>query len=130
MFTLYFDGCCKGNPGPGGAGAVIYQDDQEIATTMMSLGKVTNNEAEYQGLINGLKLALKKEITILDVKGDSVLVIKQMKKEYKVAAPNLIPMYKEATELANAFESISFSHVFRNENKRADKLANESLDGI
>ena len=127
-YKLYFDGCSKGNPGKAGAGAVIYKNNMEIFSISIFVGeKETNNVAEYTGLLIGLKEAVKLEIKDLVVNGDSQLVIKQMKGEYQVKAPNLIKLFTEAKQLEGEFEKIMFNHVYRTENKRADQLSNEGL---
>jgi ribonuclease HI len=127
-FVLFFDGCCKGNPGPGGAGAVIYNNGLEIWSDSVFVGKkVTNNIAEYTGLIIGLKQALKVGIKTLTVNGDSQLAIKQMNGLYKVSSENLIELYKTAKQLEKLFDSITFNHVYRKDNKRADELSNDGL---
>ena len=96
-YVMYFDGCSKSNPGPSGAGAVIYQDDIEIWGKAVYVGdKATNNVAEYSGLITGLEEANNMEISNLVVRGDSMLVIKQMKGEYKVKSLSLYPLYEKA----------------------------------
>lgn len=129
IYTLNFDGCSKGNPGKGGSGAVIYKDQQEIWAGAMFVGtNVTNNYAEYSGLILGLKKANEMQIKNLDVFGDSDLVIKQMNKIYKVKSPNIYPLYLEAISLAENFDEIIFTHVYRENNKRADELSNDGLD--
>jgi len=125
MYTLFFDGCSKGNPGRGGAGAVLYKDDIELESYSLYLGnKVTNNFAEYSGLILGLENVNRLQINSLHVKGDSLLVIRQMKGEYKVNA-TLKPLYQRAKELT--CKEITFTHVFRAENKRADQLSNDAI---
>lgn len=127
-YVLFFDGCCKGNPGPGGAGAVIYNNGIEIWADSAFVGKkVTNNIAEYTGLIIGLKQALKVGIKNLTINGDSQLVIKQMNGVYKVSSENLVELYKTAKQLQQSFESISYNHVYRKDNKRADALSNDGL---
>ena len=127
-YVLFFDGCCKGNPGPGGAGAVLYKDKIEIWSDSIFVGKkVTNNIAEYTGLIIGLKQAIKVGIKNIKVNGDSQLVIKQMTGNYKVNSENLIELYKTAKQLEKSFDSISFNHVYRKDNKRADSLSNDGL---
>ena len=126
-YVLYFDGCAKGNPGFAGAGAVMYKDDKEIWSKSEYLEKQTNNYAEYCGLIMGLQCAVEKEIKDLIVKGDSMLVIKQMTGAYKVKSPNLIELYNEAMRLKVQFDTIHFQHVYREDNKRADELANELI---
>lgn len=129
MYTLYFDGCSKGNPGSAGAGSVIYNEQfEEIwshAQFVSSYG--TNNQAEYTGLVIGLRKSVELGITHLLVRGDSQLVIKQMKGEYKVKSESLKTLYLEAIELTNKIELVQFEHVYRNMNKRADELSNIGL---
>jgi len=127
--TLFFDGCCKGNPGPGGAGAVLYDaKGNEIWTQSVYVGeKTTNNIAEYTGLVIGLQEARKRETTNLFVKGDSLLVIKQMRGEYKVNSENIKGLFLQAKELEKQFTNITFSHVYRKDNSRADELSNQGL---
>jgi ribonuclease HI len=128
MFTLYFDGSSIGNPGKGGAGAVLYQkndkeneDDKEIWTISRYLGEnITNNVAEYNGLLLGIEECVKRGIKKLNVKGDSLLVINQMKGVYKVNAPHLKELYNKAKEFEKTFDEITFTHVYRSENTRAD----------
>jgi len=125
---MNFDGASKGNPGPSGAGAVIFDDNIEFYNESVFVGeKETNNVAEYTGLLVGLRAALKLGRTKLIVKGDSDLIIKQMNGQYKVKSPNLIELHKEAKALAEQFEEISFVHVRRNLNARADELANKLI---
>ena len=129
MNTLYFDGCSKGNPGRAGAGAVIYDSEmKEIWSIAVFVGaNSTNNEAEYTGLLVGLRQAVKMGITHLLVRGDSQLIVRQMNKEYKVKSLSLKPMHLEAVELANAISQIRYEHVYREFNKRADELSNLGL---
>lgn len=128
-YTLYFDGCSKGNPGKAGAGYVIYKGDDEITCKSVYVGdKETNNKAEYTGLYEGLIYAVENNIVCLDVKGDSNLVIKQIKGEYKVKSENIQTIYKNTKELCSQFEQITFEHVYRKDNKRADELANRALE--
>jgi ribonuclease HI len=128
-YVMHFDGCSKGNPGEAGAGAVIYQYGKEIWASSEYVGrKETNNFAEYKGLILGLKGALELNIDNLFVCGDSMLVINQMNGKYKVNSPNLAQVYGESKKLASQFNSVSFNHVYRNKNKRADELSNKALD--
>jgi ribonuclease HI len=128
-YKLQFDGCSKGNPGLSGAGAVIYKNEIEIWSSSLFVGNNnTNNEAEYTGLIIGLKQAIKMNIKKIHVEGDSLLVIKQIKGEYKVNAQNLQPLFNEALALTKNFEQITFQHIFRNKNKRADQLSNIAIE--
>ena len=128
-YVLKFDGCSKGNPGPAGAGAVLYYNNIEVWSGYKFVGKKeTNNCAEYCGLILGLKEATKKNVRGLKVCGDSLLVIKQMKGEYKVNSENLTPLYNEAKKLEATFDKIIYEHIYRQHNSRADELANDALE--
>jgi ribonuclease HI len=127
-YILNFDGCSKGNPGPAGIGAVIYNSGEEIWGSCQYIGKKTNNQSEYSALILGLKEALSRDIKQLQVYGDSLLVINQIKGIYKVNNKLLQDLYKEAMELVAKFEYIEFTHVYRKFNKRADQLSNLALD--
>jgi ribonuclease HI len=127
-FKLQFDGCSKSNPGIAGAGAVIYKFNEEISSKIKFVGNnETNNVAEYTGLIIGLKEAINLNIKSIRVEGDSMLVIKQMKGEYKVKSANLIYLYNEAKLLEKEFQCISFNHIYRENNKRADELSNIAI---
>lgn len=128
MYELYFDGCSKGNPGRSGAGAVLYKNNNELATNSLFIGdKETNNSAEYNGLIIGLELAIKYNIKNLVVKGDSLLVIQQMTGKYQVKSSTLLQLYTKVKMLEKLFTSIVYQHVYRNDNKRADELANAAI---
>ena len=128
-YTLFFDGCSKGNPGSAGAGAVLYCgeicENNEIKTLTKYLGHQTNNYAEYSALILGLTMALEEGVSRLIVKGDSMLAIKQMRGEYRVKHPDIVPLYKEACKLSKQFAHCRFEHVFREHNQRADELSNQ-----
>jgi ribonuclease HI len=127
-FSMYFDGCSKGNPGRAGAGAVIYYNSYEIWADSIFVGeKETNNVAEYNGLILGLHKANQLNIKNLLVFGDSQLVIKQMNGEYKVNSENIKKLYATASEKSKLFDNILFTHVYRDENTRADELSNIGL---
>ena len=129
QYVLYFDGCSKGNPGLGGAGAVLYKDGEEVWGSSQLVGeKVTNNVAEYCGLIMGLQEVFVRKIKSILVRGDSQLVIKQMKGEYKVKSSSLVEYYQQAKLLEKYFDKIVFEHVYRDKNKRADELSNMALD--
>jgi len=127
LYHMNFDGCSKGNPGLAGAGAVLFRDGVEIDNRMQALGKKTNNQAEYAGLLLGLQLAVDHDVRRLEVRGDSQLIIKQMRGEYKVSSADLKPLYNLARELATNFDHIDFMHVYRKDNARADELSNEAI---
>jgi ribonuclease HI len=130
-YVLYFDGCSKGNPGEAGIGAVIYKDGLEFWASCKYIGnKRTNNESEYCALIFGLEAAIDHNIKKLSVCGDSLLVINQLNKIYKVKHPNLHELYEKANDLKTQFEYIDFNHVYRKDNKRADQLSNLALEFV
>lgn len=123
--VMKFDGCSKGNPGIAGAGAVIYLNGKEIWSDSVFVGNnSTNNEAEYQGLILGLKKANELDIINIIVEGDSLLIINHMNGTYKCKSPNLIELYNKSLNLSKLFNKIYFNHIYRIENKRADELSN------
>jgi ribonuclease HI len=128
-YSLYFDGCSKGNPGHSGIGAVIYKDDVEIWCSFKYLGpQETNNRAEYFALLMGLTQATVLHITELYVFGDSLLVINQVNEVYKVNNMGLLEVYNEVINLKPKFNYIEFKHVYRDKNKRADKLSNMGVN--
>ena len=127
-YILRFDGCSKGNPGLAGAGAVLYENEKEIWTGNAFVGKKeTNNVAEYNGLIIGFREAILKGIMSLHIEGDSLLVIKQMRGEYKVNSEKLRELYEICKNFEKQFMSVTYTHILRNKNTVADKLANEAL---
>ena len=124
-YLLRFDGASKGNPGKAGAGAVLYLNNNEIWNTSKYIGNnFTCNYAEYYALIIGLEEARKKEIKNLNVEGDSQLVINQLNGKFRVKSQNLIDLYTRAKALSNTFDFITFTHIYRTHNQRADELAN------
>ena len=131
-YTLYFDGACRGNPGPSGAGALIRRDadDRVIFELAEYLGDdKTNNEAEYLALLRGLSKAADLGICHLDVKGDSSLVVNQVNGAWKVKKEHLVPLWRTARDLIDANFPSSFraSHVDRERNAEADALANTAI---
>lgn len=129
MYKLFFDGACRGNPGPATFGGVIYDaNGEEIDHFKTFLGETTNNVAEYCGLLAGLNRAKALNITHLEVYGDSNLVIQQVSGKWKVKNHRLKTIYKQIKTVEKFFTSIKYQHVYRNKNKRADALANEAFD--
>jgi ribonuclease HI len=122
------DGGSRGNPGPAGYGVRIEQDDGTIVELKESLALATNNVAEYNGLLAALRWAVEHGIGMLHVRSDSELLVKQMKGEYRVKNPGLQPLYEEARALVRQIGRVKFEHVRREQNKEADRLANEAMD--
>jgi ribonuclease HI len=129
LITVEFDGGSRGNPGPAGIGIVLRaQDGTPLITLGRFIGRATNNIAEYQALITGLQKAQELGAKKLLVRGDSELVIKQMKGEYRVRHPELKPLYEEAYHLLHQFKEAKLEHNLRHKNTLADKLANLAMD--
>lgn len=128
--VIYTDGGARGNPGPAGAGAIIYSGQEVIAELKKYLGEATNNVAEYEALILALEETKKRKLSdnAVEVRMDSELIVKQMKGEYKVKDKNLKILHSRVRELLKDFSSVSFKHVRREENKEADRLVNEAID--
>ena len=127
---LRVDGGARGNPGPAALG-VLIEDDQgtRLRAFHRWLGKATNNQAEYQALIEGLKAVAAWKPDRLEVYLDSKLVVEQMNGRWKVKEPDLQELHKHATELLGQFgDQVSIRHVGRSENRGADKLVNMALD--
>lgn len=127
-YKLYFDGGSRGNPGPAGSGWVLYRGVAEVACGYHFLGTQTNNFAEYTGLIEGLSYCVEDGCAELLVYGDSQLVIKQMRGEYKVRTATIVPLYEKARSLAAKIPKITYTHVMRENNKRADELSNVAMN--
>lgn len=126
---LYFDGASRGNPGEAAVGWVLVGDGGIIAEDGQTIGKATNNQAEYDALLAGLEAAAAFGVETLTVHGDSELIIKQLTGEYQTRNPELKKRRVEVHELLQQFASWELSHVPREINDRADRLANEALDG-
>ena len=134
MYSLYFDGASRGNPGIASFGGVIYKHTDNLKEEWLTYNykfpeKATNNEAEYSGLYYGLLIAVEKDLKHLLVYGDSLLVINQIKGIWKIKCAHLKPIYTNIRRLLQHFDVIEFHHVKRKFNGRADALANEAIDG-
>ena len=127
--TLFADGAARRNPGPAGAGAVLFDDQGNVlAELTRSLGDATNNVAEYSALILGLEEALRRGIDEVDVRMDSLLVVRQMQGLWKIKHPGLRPLALRAGALLAEFRRRSIEHVPREENAHADMLSNRAID--
>ena len=126
--TLFTDGASRGNPGPAGAGVLIKKGDQIVDELRVFLGTKTNNEAEYMAVILGLECAHMHKFKYIKVYSDSQLLVKQLQGTYKVKAPTLQPLFAKAKEILSGFDSVEFLWIPREQNTRADALANEAID--
>ena len=127
--TVNFDGGSRGNPGSAGIGVVLAaQDGTPLVTVGRYIGRATNNFAEYMALIVGLREAGKLGAKKILVRGDSELIIKQMRGEYRVKNPGLKDMHQQARAIADKFQEVRFEHNLRARNSLADRLANLAMD--
>ena len=130
MITAYFDGGARSNPGPAGYGVYIVDDAGTVVAELSgSLGIATNNVAEYNGLLAALQWAIDHNLTAITVKGDSLLIIEQMRGNYKVKNEGLKPLHMKARMLVMQIGNVKFEHVPRENNKEADRLSNVGMDG-
>ncbi|PIT93162.1 MAG: ribonuclease H [Candidatus Harrisonbacteria bacterium CG10_big_fil_rev_8_21_14_0_10_38_8] len=126
---IYTDGGSRGNPGPAGIGAVV--GDKNYSEF---IGEATNNVAEYKAILLALTKAkqllgkTKAKQTEVEVKADSQLAIRQLSGEYKIENETLQPLFLKIWNLRLDFKKVTFTHIPREENKQADKLANEAMD--
>jgi ribonuclease HI len=127
--TLQFDGGSRGNPGPAGIGVVLRAADGTTLVTLgRFIGRATNNVAEYKALITALQQAQRLGAKRIKVLGDSELIVKQMRGEYRVKSPELRVLYDEAQDLFHTFGAATIEHNYREENSLADRLANLAMD--
>ncbi|HMT18796.1 MAG TPA: reverse transcriptase-like protein [Candidatus Saccharibacteria bacterium] len=129
--VLYADGGSRGNPGPSASGFVIETVDGLVVESWNKyLGITTNNQAEYHGLIAALEWCRAHQVQEVEVRLDSLLVVNQMRGQFKVKNRDLWTLYESAKTLAGQFQKISFTHVPRELNKRADTEVNKALDSM
>jgi len=128
-FVIETDGASRGNPGLAGAGIVIKDDQGRTVDTIGKfLGVMTNNQAEYHALIAGLEAIASHKPEAVTVRMDSELIVKQMRGQYRVKHPDLLPLYSRVVELVSVLPAVTFEHVVRERNSRADRVANVAID--
>jgi len=126
---LHVDGASRGNPGEAGFGVhVTNAEGVEVASLYGYLGRATNNVAEYQALLHGLRFALARGASRVEVYSDSELLVRQVEGRYRVKSPGLQPLHREALNLLARFERTRVAHVPRERNREADALANRAVD--
>ena len=128
-YRANIDGGSRGNPGPASYGVVIRDPRGEIVAKLKKyIGRMTNNVAEYYGLIATLDYAQSHGVRAIRIESDSELLVKQMRGQYKVKSTDLQPLFERARKMSQTFESFRIDHVYREQNREADTLANEALD--
>lgn len=126
---IYTDGASRGNPGPASIGVSFTTvKGEEISTLSEVIGDQTNNFAEYTALVRGLEEAKANKAEKIWIKTDSQLMVRQVLGEYKVKSDSIKDLYKQVIELLKSFEKVRVEHIPREQNKRADELANQALD--
>jgi ribonuclease HI len=126
---MHIDGASRGNPGRAAYAVVLARPGHAVVEEADVIGTATNNVAEYTALLKGLELAHELGVTRLAVFSDSELMMKQMNGEYKVKHADMRPLYERACALRAKFAEVTLTHVRREQNKRADLIGNEALDG-
>lgn len=127
--VIFIDGGSRGNPGESGYGVVVAGTDGRPSLGSYGyLGIQTNNFAEYQGLLEALKLARGLQLDRLEIRSDSELLVRQMEGRYRVKSPTLKPLHEQARTLAAGFKHFSVKHIPRALNSEADRLANQAMD--
>ena len=127
--TMHIDGASRGNPGKAAYAVVLARPGMPVVEEADTIGTASNNVAEYTALVEGLSLAAELGVKTLQVYSDSELMVKQMNGEYKVKNEDLRSLYDEACQLRKQFAKVTITHVRREQNKRADAIGNEALDG-
>ena len=125
---IHFDGAARGNPGPAAIGWVIVTGDGIVAEGSERIGTATNNQAEYEALIAALEAVRDHGYDVVHLRGDSELVVKQVRGEYNTNNPELREKRVTVHELLREFDEWTLEHVPREVNEHADELANEALD--
>ncbi|MFC7176094.1 ribonuclease HI [Halosegnis marinus] len=125
---VYFDGACRGNPGPSAVGYAVVTGDGIVAEGGERIGRATNNRAEYEALVRALEVAADHGFDEVHVRGDSQLIVKQVRGEWNTNDPDLRECRVRVRELLDRFDAWTLEHVPREINERADNLANDALD--
>ncbi len=124
------DGGARGNPGPAAIAAVLREPGGEVVDERgETIGRATNNVAEYRALLLGIEMAAAQGATEVELVGDSELIVRQVMGEYKVKDATMKELHAEVKRALAGFESWSIRHVRREHNAEADRLVNEALDG-
>ncbi len=125
--SAWIDGASRGNPGEAGFG-VLFDAGGERSEIAGFLGRTTNNVAEYAALVAALTFAAQKGITRLTLFSDSQLLVRQLSGAYRVKAPHLVPLFLKVLQLRRQIPNLEINHLPRQENREADRLANQAID--
>jgi ribonuclease HI len=126
--VIYTDGASSGNPGPAAIGAVIKDERGNLITSISQhIGTTTNNQAEYRAIIAALEKAISLGARDVELRSDSELVVKQIKGRYRVKKATLRPLYQKVVQLIGSLEAFTITHIPREQNREADRLANKAL---
>lgn len=130
--SVFTDGGSRGNPGPAAIGVVVYDKNKNIVFELAKyIGNKTNNQAEYQAVLEAVKWICQQgaKINKVDFYVDSELVAKQLNGEYKIKSANIKPLTEQINQLRSTLPfKITFTHLLRDGNKKADQLVNQALD--
>ena len=126
---IHTDGGSRGNPGPAGIGAVLKNEEGDLVAEISEcIGIATNNQAEYRAVVAAIEKAKQLGAEELEFILDSELVVKQLKREYKVKDKGLAPLFMKVYNAAMGFKKVFYRHVRRELNTEADRLVNKALD--
>jgi len=129
MLKVFTDGGSRGNPGKSAGAFVVYEDNTVKHTSYRFFGVLTNNQSEYQALLDSLKFLVENNLlSQVDFYSDSELMVKQIKGEYKVKDVELSKIYEEVIDKIRKIDKFSITHIRREKNSLADKLVNKCLD--
>ncbi|MBS4033269.1 MAG: ribonuclease HI family protein [Ignavibacterium sp.] len=126
---IYTDGGARGNPGPAGAGVVIYDENKKLISKHCKfLGKTTNNQAEYEAVLYAIQEAKKIRAGEIDFYLDSELLVGQLSREFKIKNMELGKYFIKIWNVGQCFKKINYHYIPREENKEADKLVNQAIN--
>ena len=127
--VIFTDGAAEPNPGPAAIGVTIKDKRGKLITLISQrIGRATNNQAEYRAIIAALEEAVRLGVKQVDIKMDSELVVKQINGEYRVKKATLKPLYQQVKQLLGLLEGFTITHIPRQQNTEADKLAHKALN--
>ena len=125
---IFTDGASRGNPGPAAIGAIIKDTGGNLITSISQpIGRATNNQAEYRAIITALEQAINLGVSQVEIRSDSELVTRQINGQYRVKTASLRPLYLKVKQLQGQLKGFAITHIPRQQNREADRLANMAL---